>query len=141
MSKTWIIVAESSRARWFSVETRHTPLVEIEDMLNPSSKLHESELTADLPGRTVGSGGSKHALEAETSPKEVAALAFAKEIADRIEHARTQNQVENILLACPPKFLGLLRNQLTEQSQKLVSISVDKNLVEMDESEIRGHFF
>jgi len=141
MSKTWIIVAESSRARLFSVASKHTPLVEIEDLLNPSSKLHESELTADLPGRTVGAGGSKHALEAETSPKEAATDVFAKEIADRIENARTKGEVENILLACAPKFLGLLRNHLTEQSQKLVTISLDKNLVEMDESEIRKHFF
>lgn len=141
MSKTWIIVAESSRARIFSLVSKHEPLVELEDLLNPSARVHESELASDAPGRTVGSGGIQHALESEVSPKDAAADAFAKQIADKIDHARGSGEVGEILLAASPKFLGLLKGHLTEQSERLVSASLDKDLVEMGESEIREHFF
>jgi len=141
MSKTWVIVAESGRARIFTLISKHEPLAEKEDLLNPSAKVHEAELTSDLPGRTVGVEGGKHALEPEMSPKDAAADAFAKQIADKIDHARRAGELEEVLLASAPKFLGLLRGHLTEQSARLVSISLDKHLVGLDEAEIRGHFF
>lgn len=141
MGKTWIIVGESSRARIFSLVSKHEPLVEREDLLNPSAKVHETELTSDLPGRTVGVEGGKHALEPEVSPKQAAADAFAKLIADKIDQARSSGELEEVMLACAPKFLGLLRGHLSGQSIKLVSVSLDKDLVEMDESDIRKHFF
>jgi len=140
MSKTWIIVAESSRARIFSLVSKHEPLAEQEVLLNPSAKVHESELTSDLPGRTVGVEGGKHALEPGMSPKEAAVDAFAKQIADKIDHARCAGELDEVLLASAPKFLGLLRGHLTEQSARLISKSLDKNLVGLDAAEIRDHF-
>ena len=143
MNKTWVIVAESSRARLFSIIAKNEPLVELEDMLNPSSKIHESELTSDLPGRAYGSTGSgiKHSMEPKITPKDQATLDFAKSIAERVEKARTSGELKSLILACSPKFLGILRQNLSNETQKLVSRSIDKDLVEMPEAEIRAHLF
>lgn len=143
MNKTWVIVAESSRARLFLLDAKNEPLVEMDDMLNPSARIHESELTSDLPGRAYGSTGSgiKHSMEPKITPKDQAAIDFARTIAERVEKARTTNEVESIILACSPKFLGILRHNLSDESQKLVTLSIDKNLVEMPEAEIRAHLF
>ncbi|WP_031432754.1 host attachment protein [Methylomarinum vadi] len=143
MHKTWIIAAESSQARFFTVPSKKEPLEELPEMLNPASKIHESELTTDLPGRTVTSGptGNKHAMEPHTSPKEQATITFAKQIAEKVEKARVQGELEQIILVCPPKFLGLLRDNLSDQSKKMVIKSLDKNLVSHSEEEIRKQLF
>ena len=143
MIKTWVIVAESSRARIFSVSSKNAPLEELEDLANPSAKMHEADLTSDLPGRNFGSTGSgvKHSMEPKTTPKEQAAINFAKQLAERIEKARLQNELENLFLICPPKFLGELRTNLSGESQKMVIQSIDKNLIEKNEGEIRQHLF
>jgi len=143
MNKTWVIVAESSRARLFSVVAKNEALVEVEDMMNPASRMHESELTADLPGRAYGSTGSgiKHSMEPKITPKDQATIDFAKMIAERIEKGRTTGELKSIILACSPKFLGILRHYLSDETQKLVTRSIDKNLIEMPEAEIRAHLF
>lgn len=143
MNKTWVIVAESSRARLFSIEAKNEPLVELEDMLNPPSRMHNSKLTTDLPGRAYGSTGSgtKHSMESKITPKDQAAIDFAKTIAERIEKSRTSGQLKSLILACSPKFLGILRQHLSAETQKLVTRSIDKNLVEMPEADIRAHLF
>lgn len=143
MYKTWIIAAESSQARFFSVPSKKEPLQEMPEMLNPAGKIHESELTSDLPGRTVTSGlsGNKHAMEPHTSPKEQATIAFAKQIADKVDSARTSGELEQLILISPPKFLGLLRDNLSDQSKKMIIQSLDKNLVSQNEADIRKHLF
>lgn len=143
MYKTWIIAAESSHARFFSVPSKKEPLQELPDMLNPAGKTHESELTSDLPGRTVtgGPSGIKHAMETHNNPKEQATIGFAKQIADKIDTARARGELEQIILVSPPKFLGLLRDNLSDQAKKMVIQSLDKNLVNQNEADIRKHLF
>jgi len=51
MKKTWILVADSSKARLFTVESASGPLIEVRDFLHPESRMHEQELTTDLPGK------------------------------------------------------------------------------------------
>ncbi|MGR9053376.1 MAG: host attachment protein [Gammaproteobacteria bacterium] len=141
MKYTRVIVAESSRARLFAFISKNEPLLEVDDMLNPAGRAHESELTSDLPGRAFGSTGSgtKHSLEPKTTPKEQAAIDFAKKIAEHIEKERTDGKLSSIILASSPKFLGILRRSLSDEALKLVDSSIDKNLVELSEAEIRQH--
>ena len=144
MNKTWVIAAESSHAKIFSVSSKIKPLEEIQEMLNPASKMHESQLTSDLPGRTLAGGGSfgnKHAMEPHTSPKEQATIMFAKQIAEKIDKARVQGKLEDLILVCPPKFLGVLKDNLSAQAQKLIIQTLDKNLVNKTEADIRQHLF
>ena len=48
MPVTWIVVADSSRARIFSKNGR-TPLREEAGFIHPESRLHEQDLTSDAP--------------------------------------------------------------------------------------------
>ncbi len=85
MTKTWVLVADNSRARIFLAETRNGPLLEIEALAHPESRLHAQELTSDLPGRAFDSGGQgRHAMELEVEPKQHEVHAFAKQISDRL---------------------------------------------------------
>lgn len=142
MTKLWVVVAESSRARFFSVVNWLSPLIEIDDLLNPAARIHDRDLTSDLPGRSHdGSGLGRHAMDSSTDPKKNETLVFAKEIRDRLDVARKAGKFDELILICSPEFLGILRRNLDEVLKKHVTRTINKNLVLKDEAQIRKYLF
>jgi protein required for attachment to host cells len=140
MNSTWLIVADNSRARIFAMESRTSPITEIKTIVHTEARLHEQNMTSDLPGRASGnSGGAGHAYQDETSPKEQENLNFAKEIANELDAARKENKFKQFILVAAPGFLGNLRNQMTPQTQKLSCFELAKNLSHLDAAAIRNH--
>ena len=140
MSTIWILVAESSRAKLFSAETPTGEITEVEDWAHPESRLHEREITSDLPGSNAAhSGASHHSLDDKTSAKEQEEIYFAKEISEKLEQARNSHQYKKLLIAAAPDFLGVLRKNLGQGVKDLVSQEIDKNLAHMSTAEIRTH--
>jgi len=138
MEPTWIVVAESSRARIFALHGLMTPLQELEDLVNPAAREAEHNLVSDRPGRTTdSSGGQRHAKQAQVSPREQVALTFAREIADRVEQGRTHDRFAHLVIAGAPAFLGLLRRSLSEATRQKIRKEIHKNLVREDEKAIR----
>lgn len=136
----WILVADSNRARFFESDGSARQLVEMEDMAHPASRMHESKLTSDLPGRTFDRfGGAHHSMEDVTSPKHHEADLFAKTLADHLEEARTRGQFSRLVLAADPRFLGMLRDHMSKECLKLADTQIDKNLVKLRADELRDH--
>lgn len=140
MKSTWILVADSSRARIFSADTPSGPLNELETLAHPEGREHEQKMTSDLPGRDIDrSGGGRHSYQVETEPKEQEAIDFAKRISQRLEKARNGGNFNQLIIMAAPAFLGTLRGQLNGQTRKLVSIEIDKNLCQHNPDDIRKH--
>jgi protein required for attachment to host cells len=78
-------------------------------------------------------------VEAKVDVKEQEAISFARRIADRIERARTQAELTQLVLVAPPDFLGVLRAALSPPAMKHVVQTLDKNLVRETEAEIREY--
>ncbi|MFQ5935265.1 MAG: host attachment protein [Acidiferrobacterales bacterium] len=136
----WVLIAESSRARIFLVDKPRGPLRELETLAHPKARMHEQELTADLPGRSFDSAGeARHAMEPNTNPKEREAADFAKRIARRLDSARTENNFDKLVMAAAPKFLGRLRKELSTETLALVTREINKNLVQLDARTLRRH--
>ena len=140
MKKSWILVADSSRARIFAAESATSSLTEMKDLMHPEARLHEQKLTSDLPGRQAGkSAGSHHAVSGETDPKKYEALNFAREISQHLEDARKKQEYEHLIVIAAPAFLGLLRENLTADTSKYITLELDKNMVKHSADEIRNH--
>lgn len=138
MSKAWVLVAESSRARVFSIDSPTGPLHEIHAMVHAESRMHEQELTSDLPGRDANPGsGAHHAVEPEVSPKEYEAQVFAKQVIGYLEQARQKGRFEKLVIAAAPKFLGHLRAEMGGPLAALVDKEVDKNISQESPERIR----
>lgn len=138
MEKTWVVVADSSHARIFRAEGFGRRLIEVETLAHPEGRLHETQLTSDIPGRTFDSHGQgRHAMEEETSPKRHEAIQFAKRISGALESARNTGNFDALVLVAEPRFLGLLRDNLTRETNKLVELAIDKNLVRQTPEAIR----
>ena len=139
MKLTLILVADNVRARIFTAETPSSPLEEIEALAHAEGRLHDREITSDLPGKIKGEGNVGHAFEQHTDPKKHEAENFAHRIAQYMEEAHNANKLEQLLIIAEPSFLGLLRNQLPEQIKKLVCFELDKNITTHSVDDIRRH--
>jgi protein required for attachment to host cells len=139
MKSTFILVADNVRARIFTAETPSSPLQEIEALAHTEGRLHDREITSDFPGKIKGEGSVGHAFEQPTDPKKHEADNFAHRIAQYLEEAHHANKFEQLLIIAEPSFLGLLRNQLTEQIKKRVCFELDKNITTHSLDDIRKH--
>jgi protein required for attachment to host cells len=139
MKITWILVADSAHARIFSADTLSAPLEEVEDFIHMEGRLHEREITSDLPGRVKDSSGIRHAYEQPTDPKKYEASKFAQGLVHYLEDANQANRFDQLAIIAEPSFLGLLRNHLPEQIKKLVCLELDKNITLQSAADIRKH--
>ncbi|MCB1685278.1 MAG: host attachment protein [Pseudomonadales bacterium] len=141
MKSTWIVVADSTRARIFQQEGASAPLQECEGMVHPESALHADDLVSDRQGRTFDSSGqgARHAMEPKSSVKETHAKAFARELGARLESARKRGEIDDLVLIAPPHFLGLLSAALSDVTAKLISSRLHKDLVRHSVEEIAAH--
>jgi len=139
---TWILVADSSRARFFVLESRIEPLRELDGMVHLEGRMRDQDEVSDRQGGIAGGHGEgDHTFEAPTDLKHHEAEVFAKQITEKLEHGRVNHEFNKLILVAPPAFLGALRLALNEQTSKLITSSLDKNLVAEDEAVIRGHIF
>jgi protein required for attachment to host cells len=140
MPTTWIVAADSSRARILQVADRER-LVEIEDLLNPEGRLQDREIASDALGRWSGPdrpGGNS--MPGEIGPAEHVARLFAKRIGDYLDKARNERRYDRLFLVAPPKFLGLIRKELGKEVEKLVSDELSKDLSWFNAREIERYF-
>ena len=140
MARSWILVAESSRARLYSAPKAKAPLTFVSEFEHPEARAHEQDLITDAPGRRFATGGPKrHGMGQAVSTKDEHALRFARELASRLETARVADRFDHLFLAAAPKFLGLLREQLTGDTKAMVQREYAKNWVHDDPKVIRSH--
>ena len=137
MATTWIVAADSSRARILQVAGRQR-LEELESLLNPEGRLNDRELTTDANPRLHGPGGMS--AREEPSAVEHAVETFSKRIGDYLEKARTDHRYEQLVLVAPPKFLGLLRKELGKEVEKLVLDELPKDLSWLNARELERYF-
>src|SRR5688572_24257757 len=134
---TWIVAADSSRARILQVADRER-LVEVENFVNPEGRLQDRELTTDANPRLHGPGGMS--AREEPSAVEHAVEMFSKRIGNYLEKARTDHRYDKLYLVAPPKFLGLIRKELGKEVEKLISDDLDKDLSWFNAREIERYF-
>ena len=126
MAITWIVAADSVRARVLQVADREKRLAEVEDLLNPDGHLHEGDLVTDT--------------EEPSEAREHSVDLFSKRVGEYLERARAQRRYDRLYLMAPPKFLGRLRKQLGKEVEKLVCDELDKDLYRANARELERYF-
>lgn len=137
MNKTWVVVADTSRARIFSTDTPAGQLFETETLTHPEARLHQGDLVSDRPGRDRNSGIGTHNMGHESDAKDESAIRFATEVCHRLEQARIESKVSKIYIVAAPSFLGLIRKHQTPALKKIVAGEVSKNMAMKDAIEIK----
>jgi len=140
MQQTWVVVADSSRARIFARAGRTAELSEVVDLVHPESRSQSRQLASDRPGRTFDSRGhTRHAKQPRHSPHEIALDDFAQELSRRLERGRKNGKFNQLVLVAGPRFIGRIHQHLGPATASLVKQEVHKNLVRRSEKTIRAH--
>ncbi|MEH6456531.1 MAG: host attachment protein [Cocleimonas sp.] len=140
MSKIWVVVADEAKARILSTSKSTEPLVEIQSFSSPEAHDREQDLVSDKPGKgSNGSGEGKHAMDEKHTHKEQYALHFAKELGNLLEKNQQSKTYVKLIIVAAPRFLGLLRKELSKGVNELVSLEIDKDLTMMEPQAIREH--
>jgi protein required for attachment to host cells len=135
----WVAVADSARARLFAARNALAPLDEIETLVNPEARIPQRELVSDAPGRSFRRVGRQRALmSSEVNAKQHETLAFARQIAERLNEARVRGEYHKLVLVAAPAFLGVLREQLDKHVLELVCTTLDKDLTQLRAEELRA---
>ncbi len=138
--KTWVVVASAARARFFEVNGRHEPLLEIKDLVNPEDRLQSKALKSDKPGRAFDRmGGQRHAMGTAVDPKEQVAIRFAKQVAEQLDSDRLHGRFDDLCLVAPPHFLGLLRGHMGNDLTRAVTGEVINDLTQQDIGSVQEH--
>jgi protein required for attachment to host cells len=136
---TWVLVADTSRARFFAAEKAAGPLREVRDLLYPEARLREGDLVTDRPGSDRNPGAGTHGFGTDASHKEDGADRFALEVCGQLESARAGGAFRRLYVVAAPHFLGLLRKHQSSSLRQMVAGEVDKNLTTQDSAVIRKH--
>jgi len=128
MTKTWVVVADTSRARIFSADTPASQLLETETLTHPEARLHQGDLVSDRPGRDRNSVIGTHNMGHETDAKNESAVRFATEVCGRLEQGRLNSQFDKLYIVAAPSFLGLIRKHQTPALKKIIAGEISKNM-------------
>jgi len=135
---TYIVVADAARARIFTRDA--LKLEEQVDLSHPEGRLHEGDLVTDqgsdvnneVPVRSSNSSG-----EHDTAKQHETEI-FARQVADRLYHARVDNTMDKLILVAPPRFLGQLRDKIDGPTAKLIIHTLAKDLTKASADDIKA---
>lgn len=142
MATTWILVAHEAGARLFENRGPGKGLELLEEVEHAAGRERDREIVSDRPGRSFrkNSGDPRRAaMSRSEGPHDRAVANFARELAHKLQHERTQNRFERLVLVAPPRFLGLLRSSLDTPTAHLVVGSLDKDLANTKDAELIKH--
>jgi len=140
MGKTWVMAADSSKAKVYSAEKPNSALREVTSFDHPEGRMHEQDLTSDLPGRAFDSHGpGRHVMAQSVDPKRQEMITFAKRLVAFLEASRQQGEFDRLYVAAPPTFLGLLREEYSRPLSEAVQMEVAKNVSAQDSEQLRKY--
>lgn len=133
--KTWVLVADGTRARFFVKEYSQLKNALGKDLVNDNLK--NREITTDKPGRTFESSNpTRHAYEPRTDWHEYNKHLFAKELCSIIEKANENAEFDELIIISPPKTLGEIRSHLCKQTSTKITVEIPKDVTKLSKYDL-----
>lgn len=131
MKTTWIVLANSSRARIMEREAGGR-LEEVADLVHAQSREKASELTSDREGHAQKAHGDPgHAgteFQPHTDPRQKEHAIFAAEVARYLADAVTQGRCAGLVLIASDPFLGTLKEHLGHAVTRVLGAAIPRDL-------------
>ena len=129
-----VVVADESSAIVYARDSLSGPLRELFSLHNDTARKKTDQLISDSGGRSFDSyGKGRHTMGHEKAdPQKTAAIAFAKQIAERIAKGMYDGSYRGFALVAAPRFLGVLREAVSIATTVEPYATVDKEVVGKD---------
>ncbi len=130
----WVVIADSAQGRIMQYGDRGLELVE--SFEHPESQEANRDLIGNRPDQNQHNmerdlkGNEPHALRDDES------LRFAKQLGNYLAIAHAQNRFADLVLVADPRFLGLLRAELTRPVAACVSASINRRALNLKPREV-----
>jgi len=127
----WFIVADESEAIVYETSTRSGSLACRCTVHNEAARKKTDQLISDRGGRSFDiHGEGRHTLQNEKAdPKRRASSSFAKAVVQQLAAARERGECREFSLIAAPRFLGMLRDEVSIAKLGEPFITIDKNVV------------
>lgn len=150
--RIYVVVADGGEARILYARGADGGLgfSEVARLERASAHQPARALVTDRTGRVFDSGSrvgrgpkssARHGAQSDYDPHAVEVERFAKRLARRLDAERRRGGIDELTLIAEPKFLGVLRPQLSASTQQLVKREIARDLVRADERLIRRTAF
>ncbi len=140
MKDAWVLVANGSEARLFHHTGKSLELVE--QFLHPDSRRKDQEITSDHAShretRTEGTASQRvyGSFPEPTDPHDFEIDRFARELDEKLEQHRAQNDFRELVLVAPPHFHGLVKKHMSGPLEKCVIREVSKDYTSVRERDL-----
>ena len=142
-SRTWIVVADGARARFFTASDDGGKLVPARpvDMVAPMNRRPARDLKSDKPGRSYSSSrsGVRHAFEPPHDYHKMEKHRFSAAVAEALQAASESKAFDRLVLVAPRRSLGELRRLLSERVKKQIGQEIAKDLTGETASRLWRH--
>ena len=133
--KTWVLVADGTRARIFSKGIKKINNIMGSDYI--SNNLRDSEIYMDKPGRAYESANpTRHAYQPRTDWHQYQKELFAKELCVILEKASQNADFDELIIISPPKMLGDIRSFLGKQILPKITAEIPKDISKFSEHDL-----
>ncbi|MDQ7249215.1 host attachment protein [Dongia sedimenti] len=138
---TWIVVADGQRATVYHNDGPNKGLQVIDGIGGHRDGARSHEMISDHAGRSQGFAGAHGAssMTPRTDPHEQEEARFTEHLAGEINHAALEKKFDRLILAAPPRTLGILRKALSSHATERVIAELDKDLTKNAPADIAAH--
>jgi len=138
MTTIWTLAADGTHARIFQAHGMERDMEEIQDFVNPLGRAKDGELRDDARGRFAGKGEPMHSMATRVDQAQKGREEFARMLTQYLEQAHTEQRYDKLRLAASPKFLGMLREHLGKEVQKLVFEEINEDMSRLGAREVQS---
>ena len=138
---TWILIANSSRARLFERGARGGALKLLREYRHPESREKPEALVSDRPGHVHQGilGKNPSSYEPPTLPKRNTQQHFALELARELEHGAAQGRYQALIVSASSPFLGMPKKRLAPQARTRLRRMLDKDYTTANARQLAGY--
>ncbi|HVV63155.1 MAG TPA: host attachment protein [Pseudolabrys sp.] len=135
----WVVICDGAKALVLenAGDTKAPNLKTREVYAQKAQPTHA--LGTDAPGRAMSSNGTARSAVQQTDWHEQAEREFLADLAKRLDAAVTAGEVKSIIVAAPPRALGMIRAAYTPVLRGAVRAEMDKDYVKLPVYEIEKH--
>jgi protein required for attachment to host cells len=138
--KTWVVLADGARARILANEGPGTGLVEVEEWVSAEARKPTRDLGTERPGRGHESATQgRHAITPRADWHDAAEAEFARDLAHYLKTHVDTGAFDQLVLAAPPRALGVLRQVIDPATAGLVKSEINKDLTKIPLADLGSH--
>lgn len=135
----WVVVCDGAKA---------LVLENVGDEVFPNLKTKEvyqqddpatHEQGTDAPGRAFSSVGASRSAMGQTDWHDQTERHFLEKLTTRLDAAVSSGEAKSLVIAAPPRALGVLRQHYSHGLRRALRAEIDKDLVKLPIYEIAKH--